>query len=532
MLALLLSRFVVLLLGVHAASSVVLHAARSPAPPSTGIQAAPLSNPFDHPNSPNLTSVPGRYVTSITIDGHSFKVAIDTGSSDLWIVPPSDFSPSNLTQTPVELRYSPATVNGTLAFGSVKLGRYNVPSQAYVNAIPTQVGLGGIVDLGLDGLIGFAFDGALGSPITATLESTHSDPTAGQPFLFNIFDQNAGVENFIGISLSRTGDLEGSADASFTINEIDERYKDVLNATPIPIFPPEKRRWSLLLDGVTVDGKPIPIPASSVVSHTPIAAGNLAVCMDTGTPTATLPVDLFNAIYSSIPGALLSGSQMTWVIPCNTTTIVTVIMSGQSFPIHPLDLSDVHTAEGFTFCTASISPVPGNADFDGLFGDTILRNIYSLYNYGSAIAKAPGGTSSFQLLAQTDPTAAIADVANVRMALLAGGPPEGIPPSFMPMTVMDSPPSGTIAATLLTTDAAAGSSSDSDSKVQRYALIVIGLLGANLLIALALAVVGVVLCVKRGGRSGPRKPAYVPVFKSPVDDPRKSESYEDKRYSD
>ncbi|KAJ7122175.1 aspartic peptidase domain-containing protein [Mycena epipterygia] len=439
-----------------------------------------------------LISIPSRYICNMTINDGHFLVAIDTGSSDLWIVPPRPpYFAFNNTGTPVSISYASNTVGvSSVYFHLIKAERYAL-SVAFVGA--TEVGLAGIVNHGLSGLIGFAFDGTAPSAITATLDYQGSNATAGQPFLFNIFDQTPDTDNFIGISLSRTGDLEGSANASFTINEIDETYAAVFNSIPIPIFPPEKRRWSLPLDAVIVNGNAVPIPGSTVAKT---RRGKLVALMDTGTPTATVPVDVFNAIYASIPGALFSSSQGNWIVPCNTTSIVTVVLGGQSFPIHPLDLLDATVIDGVTVCTASFQAMAGNGDFDALFGDSILRNIYSLYNFGSAIAKSPSAASSMQLLSQTDPSAAVADVLKVRMALLAIGPPEGVPASFRPLTHMYPPP------TRATTD-----------QIHKY------------------APVSDTLCVRSGGTSGTRTPQHIAV-KLRDEEPQESVGYQDKRYSD
>jgi hypothetical protein len=186
---------------------------------------------------------------------------------------------------------------------------------------------------GIDGLLGVAFDGIHSSAIMATLDGSNWDTTLGEPFLYNIFDQTPEQNNFIGISLSRTGDLEGSADASFIINEINEAYAKVTQAPLLPIFPGNNRRWSILMDGISVDGVNITLPTSTV-PNTP--DGKIVVVMDTGTPSVLLPDKLVSDIYSSIPGAQSGAapdqSGVTWTVPCNTTTIVTIYFGFALFP--------------------------------------------------------------------------------------------------------------------------------------------------------------------------------------------------------
>ncbi|KAJ7089136.1 aspartic peptidase domain-containing protein [Mycena epipterygia] len=364
-----------------------------------------------------LDGVDVRYTTNLTINGQSFNVLIDTGSSDIWVIPPSNFIFDN-TGIPILAPFAGGNVSGTIGFGSVELGTYKVAQQVFQNATFIDVDL--VQSLGIDGLIGLAFESIETSPITATLQANGSNPILGNPFLFNIFDQTPGQNNFIGISLSRTGDLEDTADASFTINELDPTYAAVANAPPIPLLPGILDRWRIAVDGFSVDGVDVPLP-SSVVSTVPV--GKLATILDTGTPTASLPGPLIDSIFSKIPGSSLTvvdgagAPGPIWTVPCNTTSIVSVGMGGQLFPIHPLDLSGVfvNNVTNVVTCIVPWSAVPGSPnDFDMIFGDSFMRNFYSVFNFG-AVSQDPTG-SSVQLLSQTNATSAKTDVINVRMA--------------------------------------------------------------------------------------------------------------------
>ncbi|KAJ7919481.1 aspartic peptidase domain-containing protein [Mycena leptocephala] len=361
-----------------------------------------------------LLNVASQYVTNITVNGQNFRVMLDTGSSDIFLVPPEDFSFNN-TGIKVTNSYGTGDVEGTIGFASVQVGNHTFDQQAFNNA--TLVEVAEPLGPGIDGLLGVSFDGFHSSAIMATLDGSNWDTTLGEPFLYNIFDQTPEQNNFIGISLSRTGDLEGSADASFIINEINEAYAKVTQAPLLPIFPGNNRRWSILMDGISVDGVNITLPTSTV-PNTP--DGKIVVVMDTGTPSVLLPDKLVSDIYSSIPGAQSGAapdqSGVTWTVPCNTTTIVTIYFGGEPFPIHPLDLSDMAVDQDSTTCVGTFTSNPGTDGYDGCFGDTVMRNIF---NFGDAISKSPTGDASMQLLSQTDPVAAAADVLNVRMSRIS-----------------------------------------------------------------------------------------------------------------
>ncbi|KAJ7785076.1 aspartic peptidase domain-containing protein [Mycena maculata] len=367
-----------------------------------------------------------RYTTNLTVNGQNFNAIIDTGSSDIWVIPPADFTFDN-TGIPILAPFGGGNVSGVIGFGTVGLGSYTVQQQVFQNATFIDVGL--VEDLGINALIGLAFESTQTSPLTATLEANGSNPIAGNPFLYNIFAQTPGQDNFVGISLSRTDDLEGTADASFTINELDPTYAGVVNAPTIPVVAGIIDRWRILVDNISVNGVNVPFP-SSALSNAP--AGSLVTILDTGTPTAAIPAQVISSVFSQIPGAVfkvvdglvLEGSpiaEQVWTVPCNTTTIVSVGMGGQSFPIHPLDLSAVfiNNVTNVATCVSQWSPGPANPDdFDMIFGDSFMRNFYTVFNFGDDVSQAPAG-SSIQLLSQTNPTSAQQDVAKVRTAQIA-----------------------------------------------------------------------------------------------------------------
>ncbi|KAF7349858.1 Peptidase A1 domain-containing protein [Mycena venus] len=290
----------------------------------------------------------------------------------------------------------------------------------------------------------------------------------------------------------------GSADAYFTINELDEKYAERIqniNVASVPPFPGDNGRWSVLVDRINVNG-----------------------------------VDL--VLESAVPNAPVGNGDMTFIILCSTSTIVTVVIERFGYIIHPLDLSDIKTSipddngNNITACVSTIASLPAS-DSDALVRDTFMRNIYSVFNFGNAVAKSPTGSASIQMIPVLDAHSAVEDVQRVHMTQLANMAPDLL---TIPGSVQG--PNGALADEADALESSSGTDGE-DGSAQKYALIIIGLLSGNLAVVLLPLVISVLMYIKRSGRSASGAiPKYVPVKLKDEEPVSKWEGDDERRYSD
>ncbi|KAJ7054457.1 aspartic peptidase domain-containing protein [Mycena amicta] len=455
-----------------------------------------------------------RYTTNLTVAGTTFNAILDTGSTDIWFFANNGLADTfQDTKVPIELQFgSGATViNGTIGIGNVTVAGTTFPNQAFVVSSEAQASADITVECdsaSVCGLVGLGFDSPQSAVIPATLTAAGQDgSTEGKSLLSNIFDSSPDKERIFGLSLSRAGDRRESAEARLDIGEVDAQHQDVLTA---PVLPSDPQGCSTL--------------EYSVRWH---LRQRLVTLIDSGTTNISPPIEVVNAVYSSIPGAVLaknatqliiheSATLDTWVVPCGTAIRVTAKFGGQSFHLHPLDITDLSVQLGpdgknYTVCAASMTALDqGILDvgvLDAIFGDSFMRNVYSLFGFGNDTTPP-----YMQFLSQTDKHAA-SDFAGVRRKLLRDGPPELDPQAFVELfgfTGASSISGSESVSSKLSDDLASvsspSSSSSSDPLLRTYGPLIIGLLGANLLLVLILVVVGIMLLVKRRGLS--RKGAY------------------------
>ncbi|KAJ7915462.1 aspartic peptidase domain-containing protein, partial [Mycena leptocephala] len=483
-------------------------------------------------------------------------VTLDTGSTDLWVSPPStvSFESTGVTHK-IPYGEGQTYINGTIGLSEVDIAGHRIPSQGKSEGFSFECENNGIC-----GLVGLGFDGP-GGGIESALAATGMDPSIGKSVLSSIFDMNPDMGRFFTFSLSRLGDKKGSADASLTIGDYDEKYADVEWEPKRPLFPEGAQSWRTLLDGFSVNGVDIPWTANSETT----LPGKKLILLDTGTTNIHVNPEIVSAIYSSVPGAVLaknssissphwSADTDVWVVPCNETISMTAYFDGHPYPIHPLDLSDMFTQIGpdgvnYTICVGAVTNggtiTNTETSDDAVLGASFLRNVYTVFSFGDNTT-AP----YVQFLSQTNEWQASNDFRRVRRRRLAKSPPEIAPADLVLLfdgfflSGASNPSSGssnsssssgsgssnsgsgsssdssscpqttTISGKVSVDLADNGSSSTTGSQIDKYAPIIIGLLSANLLILFVLAFLGVMGFVRRGRKIGQTRavnPQYTPV---------------------
>lgn len=176
---------------------------------------------------------------------------------------------------------------------------------------------------GIQGILGMAFD-TTGSGISGDLGEQWGEADGdklGRSFINNVFAQNTSLPNNFDVELGRQvlgiDSGNGNNTSTLVVAGHSPQYESVTQAPKLPRVGPSS--WSIYLDEMHVDGKPVPFN-KSVVSNVP--EGKAIAILDTGFTFPPLPQGAVDAIYSNIPGAMFSNiTDYGWIIPCNTTNL-------------------------------------------------------------------------------------------------------------------------------------------------------------------------------------------------------------------
>ena len=212
--------------------------------------------------------------------------------------------------------------------------------------------------------------------------------SAGDPPIDRIFRQDTSVPNFISVLLNRPNDTQETYTGEFTIGEVLPLFQNISSQPKVPVSVLNSsysadQHFSVLLDSdgiIGPNGSAIEITSNATLapSHD---SHQLQVAFDTGFSLPQLPklvvVPLSNfpcipnaeralcnryvvdAIYSGAKGAKLFNYSYEvgdiWIVDCDAELNVSFKIGGNTYPIHPLDVTRPHLDDkGNTFCYGTV----------------------------------------------------------------------------------------------------------------------------------------------------------------------------------
>jgi len=302
-----------------------------------------------------------QYFSEITIGTppQSFKVIIDTGSSNLWV--PStecgsiacylhtkyDSSSSSTYKkngTSFEIRYGSGSLSGYVSEDTMTIGDLKIKNQIFAEATE-EPGLAFAFGR-FDGILGLGFD---------TISVNKIPP----PF-YNMIDQGLLDEPVFAFSL---GDAEGESSATF--GGIDEKaYTGKMVNIPLR----RKAYWEVDFDSISYGDATAELEGTGVI-------------LDTGTSLIALPSVLADLLNKEM-GAK-KGYNGQYTVECDkrdSLPDVTFRLSGHDFSISAYDY--ILEVQGSCISTFMGMDFPAPAGPLAILGDAFLRKWYSVYDLG------------------------------------------------------------------------------------------------------------------------------------------------------
>jgi len=338
-----------------------------------------------------MTSDRMSYFALIKAGGINFRVALDTASSDLWLVsstcgtetctkvpryPLAYQSPTfvslNDNSTVFKAQYADSTfASGFVARETVQLDNLTLSNQAFGVVTDSNVSLtdqtSGIIGLGFPRLSSISNSGSNFPPFFATLASKAllEYPLFG----FSLTKNSSGTL------------VLGAIDASVVMNISHIGWNKVAQFPP---FSSENNissylQWTIPLTAVAVNGTaftPIPTYVNVGMTH------SLAL-FDVGAPGIYGPYQDVSRIYSMISGARLVDASGQWALPCDTMVPISFTFGLGNYTLLPMDYIIGPASGNPNLCLSWPMALPPNSDgVDWQMGSAFLRTVYSIFSFG------------------------------------------------------------------------------------------------------------------------------------------------------
>ncbi|KAF8624021.1 hypothetical protein AX17_007227 [Amanita inopinata Kibby_2008] len=302
----------------------------------------------------------------------SYNVILDTGSADLWVadsncivgcsgVPrfdPSTSSTFTNSSTPFQIQYGSGRAAGTLGQDVVQMAGFSVSNQVFAVCDLVSPGL---LNNPVSGLLGLAFQSIASSkamPLWQTLVSEGAWDSPVMAFQLTRFNNASSAQSL---------ESGGSFSMGFTNSSL---YTGDIEYLDLPV---SGSYWILPLTSLTVQSSSISLPSGSGAYS----------AIDTGTTLIGGPSEFITQVFAQIPGAQpgTGNFESYWTYPCDTAVNVTVSFgNGKSWAISPADFrlsrltQDQCLGAFFELTTGGSAP-------SWIFGDTFLKNVYSVFRY-------------------------------------------------------------------------------------------------------------------------------------------------------
>ncbi|KAF8893595.1 aspartic peptidase A1 [Infundibulicybe gibba] len=293
---------------------------------------------------------------SIGTPPQTFRVILDTGSSDLWVkanpcrtcdptLPLFDPSSSISFKTMgrrATFHYGSGEAAGQIAFDTVTMGGLTIDSQAFLSVGQAAQDL---VDEPASGVIGLAFDGV--------------SKMGAMPFWQALASGGKLVAPEMSFWLSRFIDDPQASDNEpggvFTLGGTNSTlFQGEIDFVDMPISPQQSNSlWLLSMTSVTVEGELVPI-----------TAGKYALsAIDTGTTLIGGPRWDVRNIWNAVPGSQpATGIPGFWAFPCTARVSISFSFGGEMWPINPADMNIGPLPSSSSLCIGAIHDLSMGGD--------------------------------------------------------------------------------------------------------------------------------------------------------------------------
>ncbi|CAG8495295.1 4812_t:CDS:1 [Dentiscutata erythropus] len=304
------------------------------------------------------------YYAEIIIGNQKFSCLLDTGSSNLWIPNKnctsascqnhnsfeSSKSPTFKSEgNPWSILYGSGSASGVTGKDNIKIGQVTAEDQIF-----------GLADLVSDVFLPLESDGNCGM----AFDSLNTMDSGAPTLVSTLINQNK-INPLFSFHCSHYLDFDDQG--TLTLGGVDEsKFTGEITYSPVI---PGTGFWSIPLIDALVNGEPTLNLARPAI-------------IDTGTTLLMIPPDDAAAIHKQIPGSEYDSQDSIYIIPCNTTAVVSLNFGGVEYNIPPRDL--IFSPISGTQCVSSIIPAYILEPLPiWLCGQTFLKNVYSVFDVGN-----------------------------------------------------------------------------------------------------------------------------------------------------